>query len=82
VERALSLGLKEHVDIIQEHWEATKTEVRWWLQQMAFSWRIKYETIFEKVKEAQRLGLTTLAKEIQAVISKKENYVLAGFVVF
>jgi len=82
VERALSLGLKEHVDVIQEHWEAAKTKVSWWLQQMALSWRIESETIFEKVKEARRLGLTTLAKEIQAVILEKENHVLAGFVVF
>jgi len=78
---ALALGLKEQVDVIQEHWEAAKTEVSEWLQQMAStSWRTRSEVVFEKVREAQRLGLTTLAEAIQASFLEKENGVLVGLV--
>nr|PNR26939.1 hypothetical protein PHYPA_030420 [Physcomitrium patens] len=77
MERALSLDLGEEVELIQERREAAKVEMSNWLRQVPASCLGSRSLIVsDKIKEARRLGLTTLAEATQAIMLEKENNIL------
>ena len=80
LQKALSLGFEEEVDLIQEQWRIATVNVSKWLQQVEISWAIESQSVYIKIKEANRLGLTTLANIVQTTIVDKEKNVLIGLV--
>lgn len=76
LDKVFSLGLDEETSSIQDQCIDARAGVSSWLLQVVEGWETRREEVLEKLREARRLGLSSVAEAAEVAMAEREKEIM------